>query len=222
MSSIPFDLIVFDLDGTLVDTGPDLTAALNHVLVRKGRQTVTETAVRDMVGLGAARLLERGFNATGGGTPELVEEGLADFLSFYADNICVHSRPYAGVEEALDHLLDAGKRLAVCTNKPVGMSEALLDALGWTGRFAANLGGDSLEVRKPNPLHLQETIARAGGGAAAFVGDSIVDVNTARAASVPIITVSFGFADRSASELGGDILIHHFDELVPALQRLKG
>lgn len=222
MSSIPFDLVVFDLDGTLVDTGPDLTAALNHVLLRKGRQSVTEEAVRDMVGLGAARLLDRGFAATGGSTPELVEEGLQSFLDFYARNICVHSRPYAGVEAALDHLAEAGKRLAVCTNKPVAMSEALLDALGWTQRFAANLGGDSLDVRKPNALHLNETIARAGGGRAAFVGDSIVDVDTARAASVPIITVSFGFADRPPGELGGDILIHHFDELVPALERLKG
>ena len=222
MSIIPFDLVVFDLDGTLVDTGPDLTAALNHVLVRKGRQSVTEVAVRDMVGLGAARLLERGFAATGGVTPELVREGLADFLDYYAGNICVHSRPYAGVEQALDHLRAAGHRLAVCTNKPVAMSEALLEALGWTGRFVANVGGDSLPVRKPDPAHLHETIARAGGGRAAFVGDSIVDVATARAAMVPIITVSFGFADRPASELGGDILIHHYDELLPALRRLDG
>lgn len=222
MSIIPFDLVVFDLDGTLVDTGPDLTAALNHVLVRKGRQSVTEVSVRDMVGLGAARLLERGFAATGGVTPELVQDGLADFLDYYASNICVHSRPYAGVEQALDHLQAAGHRLAVCTNKPVAMSEALLEALGWTGRFVANVGGDSLPARKPDPVHLRETIARAGGGRTAFVGDSIVDVATARAAMVPIITVSFGFADRPASELGGDILIHHYDELLPALRRLDG
>src|SRR3546814_20476619 len=103
MSAFPFDLVVFDLDGTLVDTGPDLTAALNHVLHRMGRQTVTEAAVRDMVGLGAAKLLERGLDATGGGTPEMVPAGLADFLNFYGENICVHSRPYAGVEQAMDH-----------------------------------------------------------------------------------------------------------------------
>lgn len=220
MTQFPFDLVVFDLDGTLVDTGPDLTAALNHVLLGMGRQSVTESAVRDMVGLGAVKLLERGLAATGGGSPDLVEAGLSTFLEFYAANICVHSRPYAGVEQALDHLADAGCRLAICTNKPVSMSRALIAALGWEGRFVVNLGGDSLSVRKPDPLHLTETIGQAGGGRVAFVGDSIVDVTTARAASVPVVTVSFGFADRPAAELGGDVLIHHFDELVPALRRL--
>lgn len=221
MNAFPFDLVVFDLDGTLVDTGPDLTAALNHVLHRMGRQTVTEAAVRDMVGLGAAKLLERGLDATGGGTPEMVQAGLADFLNFYGDNICVHSRPYAGVEQAMDHLETLGCRLAICTNKPERMSAALISSLGWDGRFAANLGGDSLPVRKPDPLHLTETIARAGGGRVAFIGDSIVDVLTARAAAVPVITVAFGFADRPADELGGDVLIHHFDELVPALREIR-
>ncbi len=220
MNTFPFDLVVFDLDGTLVDTGSDLTAALNHVLGRIGRQSVTEAAVRDMVGLGAAKLLERGLAATGGGTPEMVKAGLSDFLEFYAANICVHSQPYAGVEQALDHLAEAGCRLAICTNKPAAMSKSLISALGWSGRFAANLGGDSLAVRKPDPRHLYETVARAGGGRVAFVGDSMVDVGTARAAGVPIVTVSFGFADRPAAQLGGDILIHHFDELVPALMRL--
>lgn len=220
MTTFPFHLIVFDLDGTLVDTGPDLTAALNHVLHGMGRQTVTEGAVRDMVGLGAAKLLERGLAATGGGTPELVQAGLADFLEFYAANICVHSRPYAGVEEALDRLSAAGARLAICTNKPVAMSQALVAALGWNGRFVANLGGDSLAVRKPDPLHLAETVARAGGGRTAFIGDSIVDVMTARAAGVPVIAVSFGFADRPAAELGADALIHHYDELMPVLVQL--
>lgn len=222
MSRIPFDLIVFDLDGTLVDTGPDLTAALNHVLHAMGRQTVTETAVRDMVGLGAAKLLERGLDATGGGTPEMVQAGLAGFLDFYGSNICVHSRPYAGVERVLDQLAEYGCRLAICTNKPERMSRELISALGWEGRFAANLGGDSLPVRKPDPLHLTETIARAGGGQVAFVGDSIVDVMAARAAALPIVTVSFGFADRPAEELGGDMLIHHYDELIPALGKLNG
>src|SRR3546814_15592237 len=108
MSIIPFDLIVFDLDGTLVDTGPDLTAALNHVLGGMGRQSVTEAAVRDMVGLGAAKLLERGLDATGGGSPEMVQAGLADFLRYYAANVCVHSQPYAGVEPRLEDRQSVG------------------------------------------------------------------------------------------------------------------
>src|SRR3546814_6964451 len=101
---------------------------------------------------------------SGGGTPEMVQAGLADFLNFYGENICVHSRPYAGVEQAMDHLETLGCRLAICTNKPERMSAALISSLGWDGRFAANLGGDSLPVRKPDPLHLTETIARAGSG----------------------------------------------------------
>src|SRR3546814_17410924 len=103
MSIIPFDLIVFDLDGTLVDTGPDLTAALNHVLGGMGRQSVTEAAVRDMAGLGAAKLLERGLDATGGGSPDMVQAGLAGFLRYSAANVCVQSHPYQGVEQALDN-----------------------------------------------------------------------------------------------------------------------
>jgi len=219
-TALPFDLVVFDLDGTLVDTGPDLTASLNHALGRLGRQTVTEAAVRDMVGLGAAKLLERGLDATGGGTPELVAEGLDSFLSYYAANICVHSRPFAGVEAAMDRLADMGVRLAICTNKPEALSRALVDALGWTGRFAANIGGDTLAVRKPDPAHVHEAVQRGGGGRAAFVGDSIVDVTAARAAGVPVVTVGFGFADRPADQLGGDVLIHHYDELLPALASL--
>src|SRR3546814_9166431 len=101
------------------------------------------------------------------------------------------------------------------------MGAALISRVGWDGRFAANRGGDRLPVRKPDPLHLTETIARAGGGRVAFIGDSIVDVLTARAAAVPVITVAFGFADRPADELGGDVLIHHFDELDRKSTRLN-
>lgn len=220
MNALPFDLVIFDLDGTLVDTGPDLTAALNHALGRMGRPPVTEASVRDMVGHGAAKLLERGLAATGGGTPEMVAGALGDFLDFYGENICVHSQPFAGAEAAMDRLAAADVKLAICTNKPVGLSASLVEALGWTGRFAANLGGDSLAVRKPDPLHVAETVARAGGRTSAFIGDSIVDVAAARAAGLPVIAVSFGFADRPADQLGADALIHHYDELWPALLRL--
>lgn len=220
MIAIPFDLVVFDLDGTLVDTGPDLTAALNHALARMGRPPVTEASVRDMVGHGAAKLLERGLAATGGGTPEMVAGALGDFLDFYAENICVHSQPFAGVEAAMDRLAAAEVKLAICTNKPAALSASLVEALGWTSRFAANLGGDSLAVRKPDPLHVAETVARARGRTSAFIGDSIVDVAAARAAGLPVVAVSFGFADRPADQLGADALIHHYDELWPALLRL--
>jgi phosphoglycolate phosphatase len=222
MTELP-DTVVFDLDGTLVDTGPDLTAALNHVLAGFGRATVPEDAVKDMVGHGARKLLERGLAATGEMTPALIDAGFPIFIDFYRANVCVHSRPYPGVERALDALASAGVRLAVCTNKPQGLSEMLLAALGWTGRFGAVVGADAVPDKKPHPDHLLTTIARAGGAAATtiYVGDSITDVDTAKAAQVPVIAVSFGFPDRPAASLGADAVIDHYDELLPTLVRLR-
>lgn len=211
--------VVFDLDGTLVDTAPDLTLATNHVLGLAGRPAVDIATVKDMVGLGARKLIERGLAHTGGGTPEQVEDLLPAFLDFYGRNLCVGSRPFEGVETQLQALREAGIALGVCTNKPVGLSVALIDALGWAGYFGVNLGGDSLEVRKPDPRHLLETIARLGEAPAAsvMVGDSPVDVAAARAARVPVVAVSFGFTPVPPAELGADVLIDHYDTLQPAL-----
>lgn len=221
MASLP-GTVVFDLDGTLVDTGPDLTAALNHVLGSFGRAAVPEATVKDMVGHGARKLLERGLAATGEMTPALIDAGFPIFIDYYRANICVHSRPYPGVERALDALAAAGVTVAVCTNKPQGLTELLLAALGWTERFAAVVGADAVPERKPHPDHLLTTIARAGGDAAAtvYVGDSITDVDTAKAARVPVIAVSFGFPDRPVESLGADAVIDHYDELLAAICRL--
>jgi phosphoglycolate phosphatase len=214
--------IVFDLDGTLVDTAPDLCAALNHALGVLGRPGVPADDVRHMVGHGARKLLEKGLAATGTMTPDLVEAGVAPFLAFYADHVAVGSRPYPGVEAALVALAAAGSRLAICTNKPVALSRALVAALGWDARFAANLGFDSVPAPKPDPAHLFAAIAAAGGDPATtvFVGDSITDTTTARAAGIPVIAVSFGFSDRPIADLGADLVIDHYDELLPALRRL--
>lgn len=214
--------IVFDLDGTLVDTAPDLCAALNHALGALGRPGVPAEDVRHMVGHGARKLLERGLAATGAVSPELVEAGVLPFLDFYAANIAVGSRPYPGVEAALDALAAAGCTVAICTNKPAALSAALITALGWGGRFAANLGFDSVPAPKPDPGHLFATIAAAGGDATKtiFVGDSITDTTTARAAGVPVVAVSFGFSDRPVADLGADAVIDHYDALVPALHDL--
>jgi phosphoglycolate phosphatase len=214
--------VLFDLDGTLVDTGADLTAALNHALGVLGRRTVDEESVKEMVGLGARKLLERGLEATGVMTPELVEAGLQPFLDYYAANICVGSRPYSGIEAVMDALAAEGVGLAICTNKPQRLSELLIEALGWTGRFAAILGADRVPQRKPHPSHVLSTIEAAGGDprSCAFVGDSIVDVTAARAAEVPVIAVSFGFPDRPAETLGADAVIDSYAELIPTLRRL--
>ena len=221
MNNLPAT-IVFDLDGTLVDTAPDLCAALNHALGKLGRPTVPAADVRHMVGHGARRLLERGLAASGAAIPELVEAGMPLLLGYYAAHIADASRPYPGVEAALDALAEAGCRLAICTNKPVALSAALVTALGWDGRFAANLGFDSVPSPKPDPAHLFATIHAAGGHPAStvFVGDSITDTSTALAAKVPVIAVSFGFSDRPTADLGADLVIDHYDSLLPALRQL--
>jgi phosphoglycolate phosphatase len=215
MARFPFDVVAFDLDGTLADTAPDLAAALNHTLGRLGRPAVDPDSVRRLVGHGAGALLRQALESE-----ELVERGLPIYLDFYAANICVGTRCYPGLEDALDALAARGAKLAICTNKPERLTHLLVDALGWTGRFASIVGADTLPVRKPDARPLLEAIARAGGGRAVFVGDSITDAETARAAGVPFVAVSFGFSDRPASELGADAVIDGHAELIDVLARL--
>ncbi len=217
--------IAFDLDGTLVDTAPDLAAALNHALGQLGRPPVPAESVRAMVGAGAARLLERGLAASG--PPEevapLVREGLPHFLAHYRANIAVMSRPFPGVEATLATLADRGLRLAICTNKPESLTQALLEALGWSQRFAAVLGADSRPWRKPDPRHLLDTLAAAGGtpSRAAFVGDSPTDAATAAAAGVPFILVTFGYCEVPHAELPAAERIDRFADLPQALARVQ-
>lgn len=215
-----FDVVAFDLDGTLADTAPDLTAALNHALAKLGRPSIPAESVRHMVGHGARALLRQGLTATGGSSDALIETAFPIFLDHYEAHIADDTRPFPGVEAALDALDAQGVKLAICTNKLEGLATELVTALGWRGRFAAIVGGDTLPVRKPDPAPLFEAIARAGGGRAAYVGDSITDTDTARAAGLPCVAVSFGFSDRPPDQLGATLLIDHFDELIPALARL--
>ena len=211
--------VVFDLDGTLVDTGPDLTAATNHVLALAGRPAVTVAEVRDMVGLGARKLIERGLAYTGGGTPEQAESLLQPFLDYYADNVCVESQPFPGVEQALEQLQDAGILIGICTNKPEALSHALIETLGWQRFFPVNIGGDSLPFRKPDGRHILTVVERLGGNPAetVMVGDSAVDVGAARDAGLPVVAVSFGFSSVPAAELEADALIDRYDQLMDAL-----
>jgi phosphoglycolate phosphatase len=215
-----FRTIVFDLDGTLADTAPDLTDALNHALGHLGRPPVPAGEVRAMVGHGARALLRKGLDATGGGDEAMVEAGFPVFLGWYEAHVADRSRPFPGTEAALDALAADGVALAICTNKLEGLARRFVSAIGWDGRFAAIVGGDTLPVRKPDPAPLLAAIGQAGGGPAAFVGDSITDTDTARAAGVPCVALSFGFSDRPPVELGADRLIDHWDELIPALASL--
>jgi phosphoglycolate phosphatase len=181
---------------------------------------VPEGTIRGLVGHGARSLVERALAATGGAPDALVDRGLPLYLDFYAADVCVGTLPYPGVERALDEVTEAGVSLALCTNKGEGLTHQLLAALGWTERFASVVGGDSLPTRKPDPAMLHEAIARAGNGPAAYVGDSMTDADTARAAGVPFIAVSFGFSDRPVGELGADLVIDAFSDLSAALDQL--
>jgi phosphoglycolate phosphatase len=213
-------VVVFDLDGTLADTAADLAAALNHALAALGRETVPAEAVRGLIGHGGRALLRRGLAATGEASEELVEENYPVLLEHYSRHICDATRPYPGVEAALDAIEAAGARIAVCTNKAEGLTRALFDALGWRDRFAAIVGGDTLPFRKPDAAPLREAVARAGGGRAVLVGDSITDADTARAAAVPFVAVSFGFRDRPVEKLGANATINSYSELIQVLSKL--
>ena len=220
MPPFPFDVVAFDLDGTLADTAPDLAASLNHTLARLGRPGVEPEQVRHLVGHGARALLRKGLAASGDAPEELVEAGYPIYLDHYAANICVGTRVYPGLEEALDALAARGVALAICTNKPDRLTHLLLDALGWRRRFAAVIGADIMGAKKPDPRPLLEAIARSGGGRGVLVGDSITDADTARAAGVPFVAVSFGFSDRRVQALGADAVIDAYGELVAVLERL--
>lgn len=215
--------ILFDLDGTLVDTAPDLAGAMNHVLASLGRPTLPVDMVRHLVGHGARALISRGLEVTGQARPDLVEPAMPLFLTYYADHIADASRPFDGVERALDALAAAGCTLAICTNKPTGLARALVAALGWQERFAAVIGHDLALRAKPDAAHVQVTLEACGGSAgdAAFVGDSATDAGAARNAGLPLVLVSFGYTDVPAASLGADVLIDHYDQLVPALAGLK-
>lgn len=220
MNDFPFRIAGFDLDGTLVDTAGDLTAAVNHALSLVERAPLPEAAVRPMIGLGAKHMLEQGLAATGGVPEGAVERLYPELLHYYEAHIAVHSRVFPGLTEALDRLDALGVHTAVVTNKMERLARILLGELGLADRMAAIIGGDTLGVRKPSPEPILAMVERCGGGRAAFVGDSIYDVMAARNAGVPSIVVSFGFLDRPAAELGADHVIDHYDALVPLLERL--
>jgi phosphoglycolate phosphatase len=215
--------IAFDLDGTLVDTAPDLVGALNHILREEALPELPLASARLMVGRGARALIERGFAVAGARLDPATTSALVErFIAVYLAHIADESRPFEGVEAALDALAGAGAALCVCTNKPTHLSLALLDALNLTRRFAAVVGPDAALAPKPDPCHLAAAIAAAGGrmDRALMVGDSISDVAAARAARVPSIVVSFGYTEIAPAELGADHLIEHFDALPVLALRL--
>jgi phosphoglycolate phosphatase len=215
--------IVFDLDGTLVDTAPDLVATLNVVLAREGLQPVAYADGRLMVGGGVRVMVERGIKANGHQLPVTEIDRLErDFIAYYAEHIAAHSQPFEGVEATLDQLAENGHRLAVCTNKLEALSLRLLDALKLRPRFRAICGADTFGISKPDPTILNRTIERAGGDKAhaIMIGDSLTDIATARAASIPVIAVDFGYTDIPVAELKPDRVVSAFSELPGAISQL--
>jgi phosphoglycolate phosphatase len=205
--------IVFDLDGTLVDTAPDLTHALNHALGQRGHAPVTLEAIRATVGRGARAMIEEALRVAG--INDDIDRMTADFLLHYERNIAEESRPYPGAVAALERLAASGARLAICTNKREQLSRKLLQALELEAFFHAIAGRDTFAVSKPDPGHLTGAIALAGGNPAnaVMVGDSVTDMQTARAAAIPAILVSFGYGPPPPANLVPDAVIDAFDAL---------
>jgi phosphoglycolate phosphatase len=222
--------VVFDLDGTLVDTAPDLIATLNTILGQEGLPPIAFAAARNMVGGGARHMLERGLAAApsppssaspgrSGWGPAELDRLCGQFIAHYADHIADRSRVFPGVEAALDTLAARGCRLAVCTNKLEWLARRLLDALGLTHRFAAICGADTFGVSKPDAAILHRTVARAGGRSdtAVMVGDAVTDVAVARAAGIGVIAVDFGYSETPVAELRPDRIVSSFEELPEAV-----
>jgi phosphoglycolate phosphatase len=217
--------VALDLDGTLVDSAPDLVGSLNTVLSEQRLPTLTLAQARVMVGRGARALIEHGFSAAGvelapGETRPLVTR----FIEVYRERIALESRPFDGVEQALTELADAGAALCVCTNKFTDLSVALLEDLDLARFFAAIVGPDAAPAPKPDGRHLVAAVEAAGGRIerSVMVGDSASDVGAARAAGAPSIVVTFGYTEIAPAELGGDCLIAHYSELPPLVERLLG
>ena len=220
---MPAPTIVFDLDGTLIDTAPDLIDTLNVILARHDVAPVAFDEARTMIGAGVKPLLQRALASKGKKfPPEEIDRLFAEYLEIYAAHIADRSRPFPGLEQALDALSAQGCRLAVCTNKLEWLSVKLLKELQLAPRFAAICGQDTFTMRKPDPDMLRLTIARAGGdtGHAVMVGDSMTDVATARAAGIPVVAVDFGYTETPPAELGADRLIGHFEALPAAVADL--
>jgi len=216
-------LVVFDLDGTLVDTAPDLIASLNVVFAREGLGLISLNEGRGMIGGGVRRLIERGLALQGRTFATAQVDALfADYITHYAEHIADNSRPFPGLAAALDALAARGNRFAVCTNKLEWLSVRLLDQLNLSARFVAICGRDTFGIEKPDPAILRRTIAAAGGDLAdaIMVGDSGTDISTARAAGVPVVAVDFGYTEVPVTELDPDHVISHFDALPEAVGAL--
>lgn len=217
---MPAPLVIFDLDGTLLDTAPDLMKSLNHTIGKLGLEPVRYEDITFLVGAGARAMIVRALEMRETAVHESEIENLFNrFIEFYSGSMPGISVPYPGLLSALDRLEAAGMSMAVCTNKTEALARRLLDLLGLTGRFSAITGGDTFSVRKPHGDHIRGTIEMALGSEAAaiMIGDSINDIHAARNAGIPSVAVPFGYSDVAVEHLAPNRIISHYDELTPDL-----
>lgn len=222
MQPFPFDIVGFDLDGTLLDTSGDLAAAVNYALAKADRPPLSIAAIKPMIGGGARHMLAQGLEATGGWDEPLLSDLHRILLDYYAQNLSVHTAPFPGAIAALDALDAHGVKIAVVTNKLERFARDVLRHLSLLDRLSCLIGGDTLGPgnSKPSPAPIHAMIDRSGGGRAVFVGDSIYDVAAAHAAGTPAVACRFGFLTQPVEELGAEAIIDHFDDLLPTLERL--
>jgi phosphoglycolate phosphatase len=217
---MPAPTLVFDLDGTLIDTAPDLIDTLNVVFAREGLPPVDYATARNLIGGGAKAMIARGLEADGAtAVPAKLEQMFNDFIAYYSAHIADHSQPFPGLIDALDVLAARGFQFAVCTNKLEQLSLLLLGKLKLADRFKAICGQDTFRIQKPDPEILRRTIAAAAGSLqhSIMIGDSATDIRTARAAGIPVIAVDFGYSESPVAEFGPDRVISHFAELPAAV-----
>ncbi len=223
MSSFPFAIVGFDLDGTFLDTSGDLTAAVNFALREARRPLLTVDQVKPMIGGGAKHMLAQGMEETGGCDPVELHRLYKLLLGYYEANVATRSRPFPGALEALDALDAMGVKTAIVTNKFEGLAVKLLAELGLLDRFVTVIGGDTLGPGRAKPAAdpILEMITRCGGGPAAFVGDSIYDIMAAKNAGIANVAVRFGFLMQPVEELGADAIIDSYAQLIPTLASLS-
>lgn len=228
MADFPFDIVAFDLDGTLLETHRDLGRAVNHALALGGFATVPIDSATDLIGGGAKVMLRKAIDAQGGVEKDRFRELYRAMLAYYGENYAVHTRPYPHVDEALDLLAERGVRLGIVTNKFEAFAKGVLGALGLLDRFACVIGGDSLGKNaegqyraKPMPDPVLYARECCGGGSIVFVGDSSYDIASARAAGVPVVAACYGYCDKKPEQLGADAMIDSLDDLIPALEGLS-
>jgi len=217
--------LVFDLDGTVVDSAPDLIGATNHIIARHGLAAVAPDLLRSQISFGARAMLETALRFHGSQPTQVeLDQLFEEFLVFYAKNIAARSRPYPGVEQMLKDFRSRGTTLAICTNKREDLARDLLRALHLEDAFDVITGRDTFDVFKPDPGHLTQTIELAGGctGRAIMIGDSQTDLSTAHAAGIPVIGVSFGYSDPPMAQLKPTLMIDSYSQFDAALKRLLG